>query len=254
MSCKIDIITMMGMRSERVAYGGGHMVVLSWVNNLSSNLGEIVSALIQAAGAITAAVIAAYYANRIAKGFKFHTYAEAPQDICTIMRKARSDIFIITAVGDNLLEVTEKTLEKKLRAGVYVRYMMLDVDRFHEMEKYMHGPDAKDGEIRDKALEILTRLKEKYPDSLEVRFSSQYMTASCIGIDTCPDPSREKALLTPFIQAVIYQYHVSVKDSFVMYFHERTERDRKYYEATAKSMRDMWEDASMRPRGRALPR
>lgn len=229
------------------------MVVLSWVNNLSSNLGEIVSALIQAAGAISAAVIAAYFANRIAKGFKFHTYAEGP-GICTIMRKARSDIFIITAVGNNLLKDTGKTLERKLRAGVYVRYMMLDVNRFHEMENYIHGPDAKDEEIRDKALDILTRLKEKYPDSLEVRFSSQYMTASCIGIDTCPDPSREKALLTPLIQATMYQYHVSVKDSFVIYFHERTERDRKYYEAAVKSMRDMWEDASMRLRGRALPK
>lgn len=220
------------------------MVVLSWVNNLLSNWSEIISALIQAAGTITAALVAAYFANRIAKGFKFHTYSDAPQDICAIMRKARSDIFIITAVGDKLLDVTEKTLEKKLRAGVYVRYMMLSADRFYEMENYMHGCNAKSEDIRNKALAILIRLKEKYPDFLEVRFSSQYMTASCIGIDTCPTLSREKALLTPFIQIMIYQYHISAKDSIILYFHEKT--DKKYYEATVKSMRDMWESASMR--------
>lgn len=227
------------------------MVVLSWVNDLSSNWSTIVSALIQAVGTIIAALIAAYFANRIAKGFKFHTYSEAPQDICTIMQKARSDIFIIAAVGDKLLEVTEKTLEKKLQDGVRVRYMMLDISKFHEMEKYMHGSHAKSEDIRTNALAILIRLQEKYPDSLEVRFCSQYMTASYIGIDTCPDPSREKAFLTPFIQVMIYQYHIHAKNSIILYLHETT--DKKYYEATVNSMRDMWEDACIRLRRRGLP-
>lgn len=227
------------------------MVILSWVNDLSSNWSEIVSALIQAAGTIIAALVAAYCANRIVKGLNFHTYSDAPQDVCTIMQKARSDIFIITAVGDKLLNVTEKTLEKKLQDGVHVRYMMLDISRFHEMEKYMHGNHAKSEDIRNKALAVLARLQKKHPNNLEIRFCHQHMTVSCIGIDTCPNPSREKALFTPLIQVMIYQYHIKAKDSVILYFHEKT--DKKYYEATINSMRDMWEDASICSMCKELP-
>lgn len=220
------------------------MITFSWVNQLSDNWSTIVGSIIQALGAVAAAGIAAFWANRIARGFKFHTYSDAPDNICTILKKARSDIFIVTAVGNKLLRTIEHTLEQKLKDGIHVRYLLLDVNRFHEMEKYLHGNHAKSEDIRNEALDILARLKRKYPDRLEIRFFQYYMTASYIGIDTCPDPARERALLTPFVQIMLYQYRIHAKSSVILYFYEKT--DKKYYDATADSMKDMWEDAAAR--------
>lgn len=220
------------------------MNILLWVNNLSDNWSTILSAVIQATGTIAAAVIAAWWANRIVKGIQFHTYSNAPENICSIMKKARSDIFIITAVGNKLLKTTEKVLEQRLQSGIHVRYMLLDLNRFHEMEEYLHGELAKSEGIFYDALESLSRLQQKYPDRLEIRLFPGYLTASYVGIDTCPDPAREPALLSPFIQVMLYQYRVHAKNSVILYFHEKT--DKAYYDATSDSMRDMWEHASAR--------
>lgn len=220
------------------------MVILSWVSGLSSNWSTIISALIQAAGAIAAALIAALCANKIVKGINFHSYSDAPNDICSILKKARSDIFIITAVGNKLLKTTASVMEQRLRAGIHVRYLLLDVNRFHEMEKYLHGGQAKGEDIFYDALETLCRLRQKYPDRLEIRLFSGYMTASYVAIDTCPPPTRDPALLSPFIQVMLYQYHIHAKNSVLLYFYEKT--DKNYYYATADSMKDMWEDAAVR--------
>lgn len=237
---------------RRELQNGGNLMdifVFSWVNGLSDNWTAIISAVIQAVGTIAAALIAALCANRIVKGIKFHSYSDAPDNICSIMKKARSDIFIITAVGDKLLKTTEEVLERRLRSGIHVRYLLLDLNRFHEMETYMHGNAPKGEDIFYNALEALSRLQEKYPDRMEIRLFSRHMTASYVAIDTCPEPGREPALLSPFIQVMMYQYHVHAKNSVLLYFYEKT--DKKRYDATADSMKDMWENASARLKQKA---
>lgn len=220
------------------------MVILSWVSGLSGDWSEIISAVIQALGTITAALIAALWANRIVNGIKLRSYSDAPDNIRSVLKKARSDIFIITAVGDNLLKTVERDLAQRLRSGIHVRFLLLDLNRFHEIEKYLHGKNPKDEEIFYTVLKTLCRLQQQFPESLEIRIFPGYMTASYIGIDTCPDASRDRALLSPFIQVLLYQYHISVKNSAILYFYEKT--DQRYYDSTVESMRDMWEDAEAR--------
>lgn len=224
------------------------MVILSWAGGLSDNWSAIISAVIQAAGTIAAALIAALWANRIVKGIKFHSYSDAPGNIHSVLKKARSDIFIITAVGDNLLKISERTLDRCLRSGIHVRFLLLNLDRFHEVENYLHGKCAKDERAFSGVLETLSRLQQKYPDGLEIRLFSGYMTASYIGIDTCLDPRRDPALFSPFIQVMLYQYRVRAHDSPIFYYYEKTDKDQ--YDLTADSMRTMWEDAGVRLRQR----
>lgn len=220
------------------------MIILSLSSGLSDHGAMIISAIIQAAGAIAAALIAAVYAKRIVKSFRFHSYSDSPENIVKILKKARSDIFIITVVGDKLLSASEKEIARCLRRGIRVRYLLLDPVRFHEMESYMHGKNAKEIQIFYNAIKSLSRLQNEYPSLLEVRFFSSHMTASYICIDSCPDPSRDAALFSPFVQIMLYQYHVHAKKSILLTLHEKTDQD--HYDATIRSMQDMWEDAVLR--------
>lgn len=217
------------------------MIILSLSNGLSDHGAMIISAVIQAAGTIAAALIAAFCAKRIARNFQFHTYSNAPEKVRTILRKARSDIFIITAVGDKLLEVSEKVIAQRLRQGIRVRYLLLELSQFRKMEQYMHGENKKEVRIYFNTLEKLFDLQKKYPSLMEVRFFASHMTASYIGIDTCPSSARDSDLLSPFVQVMMYQYHTRAKDSVLFYFHEKT--NKIPYSFTTRSMRDMWEDA-----------
>lgn len=217
------------------------MILLSWATDLPDHGATIISAAIQAAGTIAAALIAAFCAKKIVNSFQFHTYPNAPENVLSILEKARSDIFIITAVGDKLMEVSEKVIAKRLRQGIHVRYLLLNSLQFREMERYMHGEDEKRICIYYNTLKKLLALQKKFPGLLEVRYFTSHMTASYIGIDTCPNSKRDTALFSPFIQVMMYQYHIRAKHSVLFYLHEKT--DRVCYDTTIRSMRDMWEDA-----------
>lgn len=220
------------------------MVVLSWGSGLPDHWSTIASACIQAFGTIAAALIAALLAKRIVKGFQYRSYSDAPNDIRSILGKARSDIFIITAVGNKLLKTVEDVLEQRLRAGIHVRFMLLALDQFHVSENYLHGSSAKSEDIFFYSLETLSRLQRKYPDGLEIRLFPRHMSASYIGIDTSPAPSRDPALFSPFVQVMLYQYRVRAQNSVILSFYEKT--DQHYYDLAVDSMRNMWEDACAR--------
>lgn len=217
------------------------MTILLWATGLPDHGASIVSAAIQATGTIAAALIAAFCAKKIVNNFQSHTYSNAPENVLSILEKARSDIFIVTAVGDKLMKVSEKVIARRLRQGIHVRYLLLDPLQFRKMEQYMHGDDEKNICIYCDTFKKLLDLQKKYPDLLEVRYFTSHMTASYIGIDTCPDSSRDAALLSPFVQVMMYQYHIRAKDSVLLYLYEKT--NRACYDTTIRSMRDMWEDA-----------
>ena len=87
----------------------------------------------------------------------FHSYSEKTHDAGTIIQNAKNDIFISTAVGNKFLGKYGDIIEEKLKNGIKVRYMLLDLDRFHEMEEYLHGSGKKGEDIH---YSVLKKFKE----------------------------------------------------------------------------------------------
>lgn len=214
------------------------------LNCIYDNLGEIISSIIQASGAIIAALIAAQYAKKIVEDIKFRTYSDDPDDVCHVLKKSKNDILIITVIGDHLLKATEKTLKRKLKSGIHVRYLLLSSDKFLEAEEYLHGSNAKSINVHNRTLRTLQNLQREYPDKFELRFFSSYMTASYIGIDTCSYSINGNTLISPFIRIMLYQYHVNADDSILWSIYEKT--NKKQYDIIASSMIDMWNNATIK--------
>lgn len=166
----------------------------------------------------------------------FHSYSEKSHDAGSLIRNAQNDIFVATAVGNKFLKTHGDEIEEKLKAGIQVRYMMLDINRFHEMEEYLHGVYKKDKDIHIEVSEKLRDWKKRYPDLVEAKFFQGYLTASYIGIDIWPDAIQESSL----IQIMMYQYRVRARQSPIMYNFPKT--DEKSYITTVESVKNMWRD------------
>lgn len=201
---------------------------------------QIISALIQAIGAILAALLAALFARSIVKDAvspHFHSYSESSHDLRDITRKAQSDIFIVVAIGDRLLEKYMSEFERQLKAGICIRYLFLDHSGFSNLDTYLHDAPSRDGAYLS-ALKRLSELKEKYPSLMNVRIFPNYMSASYIGVDIWPTPPTPSILPSSVIQTMLYQYHVAAKDSPITYLSPKT--DKKQYNSTVQSIKDMW--------------
>lgn len=166
------------------------------------------------------------------------SYAEKKHDAGIIIRNAQSDIFVSTAVGNKFLAKYSTDIEEKLKSGIKVQYMMLDLDRFDEMEEYLHGSDAKSKVIHDDALNILKDWKKKYPDLLEARYFHEYMTASYVGVDIGIDLPNPKIQEFSVLQVMFYQYRTKAKNSPIMYIFPK--KDENTYKTIVESVTAMW--------------
>lgn len=166
------------------------------------------------------------------------SYSEKDHDAGTIIRNAQNDIFVSTAVGNKFLAKYSDDIEERLKAGVKVQYMMLGLDRFHEMESYLHGSDSKPEQIHYDALEILKRWKAKYPGLLTPKYFHGYMTASYVGVDIGIDLPNLEIRDFSVLQVMFYQYHTKAKNSPLLYIFPK--KDEKFYFSTVESIVAMW--------------
>lgn len=166
----------------------------------------------------------------------YHSYSEKIHDAGTIIQNAQSDIFIATAVGNKFLAKYGDAIEERLKAGVKVRYMLLDLDRFHEMEEYLHGSGKKDDEIHYSVLKKLKAWRQEYPDLVKAKLFHGYMTASYIGIDIWEDTPLEFSVF----QVMMYQYRTNARRSPIMYVFPQ--KDEKSYDTILDAVKYMWKD------------
>lgn len=204
----------------------------------------ILPAVIQAAGTVFAAYITVNKAGKIVKKSMdsyFHSYTDKSFHRRNVLEGAKSDIFIATGIGNNFIEHYGDEIERKLRSGLHVRYMLLDQSRFNEMEWYLHGDFAKDSSIHRAMRENLKALQEKYPSLFELRFFHGYMTVSYICADIWPNMVQNSGL----IQIMLYQFNVRPKHSPIMYIDPRA--NEKGFITTVNSIKDMWQKSDDSP-------
>lgn len=173
------------------------------------------------------------------------TYSEKNHDAGTIIRNAQNDIFVSTAVGNKFLAKYADDIEEKLKAGVKVQYMMLGLDRFHEMEEYLHGSDSKPEQIHQDALYILKGWKKKYPSLLTAKYFHEYMTASYVGVDIGVELTNPKIQDSSVLQVMHYQFRTKAKNSPIQYIFPR--KDEKFYVSTVESVIAMWRNGDEIP-------
>lgn len=168
----------------------------------------------------------------------FHSYSERTHDAGTIIQNAQNDIFISTAVGNKFLGQYGDIIEERLKNGVNVRYMLLDLKRFHEMEEYLHGSGKKGEDIHYSVLNKLKDWEMKYPGLVEAKLFHGYMTASYIGIDIWKDAPQEFSVF----QVMMYQYLTNARRSPIMYVFPQ--KDEKSYNTILDSVKNMWKNAT----------
>lgn len=215
--------------------------------NTAFDLNGIICAVIQAGGAIAAAVWAAHIAREVVKkDIKplFQSYNDKSYDFSDVIGKAQHNIVIIAASGFSFLKHHKRAIKKKLRSGVSVYYLFLDKDQFKEMRKYTHGEDG-EGDCVEKFYspveKTLKKLLKKYPAWLRVKVFPHFMTASYVGVDI-PFPERgERPLLHSAIQIMPYQYLCAARESPISYIYYN--QDKKLFMKTINSMKDMWDES-----------
>lgn len=168
----------------------------------------------------------------------FHSYSEKTHDAGTIIQNAQNDIFISTAVGNKFLGKYDDIIEERLKNGIKVRYMLLDLDRFNEMEEYLHGSGKKGEDIHYSVLEKFKDWEKEYPDLVEAKLFHGYMTASYIGIDIWKDSPQEFSVF----QVMMYQYRTNARRSPIMYVFPQ--KDEKSYDTILDSVKNMWKNAT----------
>ncbi len=205
---------------------------------------QIVSAFIQAGGTIIAAICAALFAKSIVKeSIKplFKSYSDKSHDLSDLTQNAVNDIFIIVAIGNRLLEKYLSEFESKIKDGIHFRYLLLDMERYKELEIYMNDELSNSDEYVQ-VLQKLLKLQSDYPNLVEIRTFHGFMSASYIGIDICPETENLHILSSSIIQAMLYQYRVQAKNSPITYISPKS--DEKCYRSTVSCMKEMWRDAS----------
>lgn len=209
------------------------------------DMSEILSAVIQAIGTISAAIIAAVFANIIVKKHSpsyFHSYEDKHHNLTDITRKAKNDIFIVAAIGGNLIERYIDEFEKYLQRGIEIKYLILDNEYIYVLEKYLHGKNFPEFEEAVRvARERLRKLENEYPDLFEVREFHSFFTASYIGIDIWKTPDDYSDSRNSVIQTMLYQYNIGTEKSPITYISPKN--DYKQYQTTVKSMKEMWNDS-----------
>lgn len=203
---------------------------------------EIIAAIIGSCGVIIAAVIAALGARKIVKesvNSRFHSYSDKSHDVKSLLAQAQNDVCVVVAIGDKFFEKYKKDLIKLLKKGIRIRYLILEKNKFIEIERYLHDEDV-DISFRDEVVDGLLEVKKEYKYLFEIRAFHSIMTASYI----CTDiflPDRE-FITSSGIQIMLYQYKTKPKTSPITFLSPKT--DEKEFSTTVQCIKRMWDDAT----------
>lgn len=204
---------------------------------------EIIGALIETCGVVSAALIAAFGAKKIVKdsiNTRFSSYADQSHDVTDLFVRSQNDVFIVAAVGDVFLKKYLGRIKKLLNRGIHIKYLLLTESLLQTLENYICEKDV-DISFREGVIDNLKALKEEYKDLFEVREFDSQMTASYICIDILSDPSSFHFLSSSVIQIMLYQYGVRAEKSPITYISPKN--DEKEFRTTVNSIMKMWRDA-----------
>lgn len=195
--------------------------------------GGIFSAIIAAAGVIIAALIGKKVVKTDIKPL-FKSYSDESHNPTNLINKAKHSIIIVTASGLKLIPRIKSDIEKKLNAGVQIRFLYLTLDEFLRMEKYLHGDKAKGEKHYNLLTDTLRELAQEHKEQFQIRTFSSPMSASYIGIDILG-----KASSNSVIQVMQYQYKIKASDSPIISLYPR--RDAEHFDRTVGTIQEMWE-------------
>lgn len=201
---------------------------------------EILSGLIQAFGTMIAAVIGVYYAGRIVKKSVVN-YSDEENDLRIIMRKAKKSIIIIANCADGFLERYCDDLQKYMRNGVQINFLLLDMENYAYMDRYITGKEKADYAALKKSLKYLQKLKEFKADKLCVRVFHSYLTASYICVDLEKNPQSGMWADDTIIHMMLYQFNTRPCKSPIMYV---SPKDKEKFNLIAESVYAIWDSAA----------
>lgn len=131
-------------------------------------------------------------------------------------------------------------MEKLLKNGIKIRYLLLTENRLKETVNYIHGNNI-DISFRKDIIKDIKKLKDKYQDIFECREFDSMMTASYICVDTIFNPPTKQFISSSIIQVMLYQYKIQANTSPITYISPQT--DKKEFLNTVECIKQMWEDS-----------
>lgn len=155
-----------------------------------------------------------------------------------LLKRARHDVWIVANYGDILLKNHKLDIEKCLKRKIHVHYIMLSKEYYPILDKYA-GYEPDDLNV-SYALKELKKLKDEYPNYIEIRQFNNIITQSYIATDISI-PSCDQWIESSIIKVMLYQYHVHTSESpstFIYY-----EKDKEKFEKTVESIDSIWCDA-----------
>lgn len=210
---------------------------------------EYISSIIEAGGGIISSVAGAFIAaGYIGKAFKaniapqFRTYSDEKHDVHKLMRTAKKSIYIVAAIGDQLLEKHEKRISGYLKKGVRLHFLIQKKPQYYELEHYINANNDFTDEhydfVRNSVLEKLKRLQTEFPTQVQIREFPFFLSASYIGIDIEEDIATNSWLPNAIIQVMLYQYAVPAQMCPITYFSFKDNRE--LFKSTANCISEMW--------------
>lgn len=208
---------------------------------------DIVCSMIESGGVIIAAIIGVGGLRKITKeGFDtyFTSFSSENHDLKRIIKRAKIEITIIVAYGDNLLKEYTSLLCKCMRQGIKVNYLMLDKEHAWQMAKdYYNEVDEKLNNDINISLNYLEKLR--HYDNFEIKTWSYPLSASYIAIDC--GIAGQKPQKNALIQIMVYQYNVPTPEAPITYLSYKKNKD--VFERTIGSLKEMWSNANTFERG-----
>ena len=172
---------------------------------------QVTTAIIDALGTITAALLASNYLLQLLKKSTYFThYADKAHNVRYLLSKAKINIYFIAACGNDFLSKHRKWLESYMKNGKTINFLLLDKKHYSMMSQYVSGGKKTDWKPLIDSLNILIELKSTYKDKINIRVLNGLLTASYIGIDI-----GEEYKSNSEIQIMMYQYNTDTKDSLI---------------------------------------
>ena len=212
---------------------------------MNQNIVEILKvtmpAFIEAVGMIIAAIVGVVIAEK-RFGKRFTNYDDRSYDINKIMRKAQHDIYIVTICGHHLLRNYYSQFIRYMDKGVKIYYLLLDVRRYIEMDRYVDKNTPGNFDSMRESLEWLIKLKNQYPKMIEIRESKNFLTASYVGIDL--ENFMENKINGIFDKNIVihmmpYQYQTRPRYSPIQHIYYS--EDKETFEKSTESIFALWD-------------
>lgn len=207
----------------------------------ADGLVDIACATIESAGVIIAAIIGVGGLRKITKeGFDtyFTSFSSENHDLKRVIKRAKDEITIIVAYGDNLLKEYTSLLNECMERGVRVNFLMLSRERALQMAQDYYQAKTEtfceEIEVSLNALEQLTK-----HDNFRIKIWHYPLPASYIAIDCGVSDGR--ARMDALIQVMIYQYGVLTPNAPITYLSHKKNNNAFYH--TVESLKNMWSRA-----------